>query len=229
MALRVVVPVGDETADRLREKLIPAIESLRVGVSTDPDAHYGPVVSKAHRERIEHYIQMCIDEGGELVIDGRNALDPEFDDAEFQRQWLAKQEEVYLAVQAFVVVLPLRAVGRRNDISYGMYIYAFPVEQMTMALFHHLTPWQLALASFPPTLLPTPRWAPRRLPTLPRRPLPRRPLRRRLPPRRLLPKRLRPRKPRKSPLPSLPLLPRSLLRRRPPRQPLRLLLRRKRR
>src|SRR5215216_65994 len=71
MALPVVVPVGDGTADALREKLIPAIEGLRVGVSTDPDAHYGPVVSAAHKERIEHYIQMGIDEGAELVVDGR--------------------------------------------------------------------------------------------------------------------------------------------------------------
>ncbi len=71
MALPVVVPVGDETANRLREKLIPAIEKLRVGISTDPDAHYGPVVSQAHKERIESYIQMCIDEGGDLVVDGR--------------------------------------------------------------------------------------------------------------------------------------------------------------
>jgi malonate-semialdehyde dehydrogenase (acetylating)/methylmalonate-semialdehyde dehydrogenase len=71
MALPVVVPVGEETADRLRDKLIPAIEGLRVGVSTDPEAHYGPVVSKAHKERIEHYIQMGIDEGAELVVDGR--------------------------------------------------------------------------------------------------------------------------------------------------------------
>src|SRR5213076_3395637 len=66
MALPVVVPVGDETADALREKLVPAIEGLRVGVSTDPEAHYGPVVSKAHKERIENYIQMGIDEGSEL-------------------------------------------------------------------------------------------------------------------------------------------------------------------
>ncbi len=72
MALPVVVPVGEETANRLREKLVPAIEALRIGVSTDPEAHYGPVVSKAHKERIEHYIQMCIDEGGELVVDGRD-------------------------------------------------------------------------------------------------------------------------------------------------------------
>src|SRR5438045_1090257 len=71
MALPVVVPVGDETADRLREKLIPAIQGLRVGVSTDPEAHYGPVVSSAHKERIESYIQMAIDEGSELVVDGR--------------------------------------------------------------------------------------------------------------------------------------------------------------
>jgi len=71
MALPVVVPVGEKTADDLREKLIPAIRSLRVGVSTDPDAHYGPVVNAAHKERIENYIQMCIDEGGELVVDGR--------------------------------------------------------------------------------------------------------------------------------------------------------------
>src|SRR5436189_1615808 len=71
MALPVVVPVGDETADQLREKLIPAIQGLRVGVSTDPDAHYGPVVTKAHKERIENYIQMGIDEGAELVVDGR--------------------------------------------------------------------------------------------------------------------------------------------------------------
>ena len=38
MALPVVVPVGDDTAAALREKLVPAIEKLRVGISTDPDA-----------------------------------------------------------------------------------------------------------------------------------------------------------------------------------------------
>ncbi|WP_230281229.1 CoA-acylating methylmalonate-semialdehyde dehydrogenase [Croceicoccus sp. Ery15] len=71
MALPVVVPVGEETADRLREKLIPAINALRVGVSTDPDAHYGPVVTPEHKARIEQWIQTAVDEGSELVIDGR--------------------------------------------------------------------------------------------------------------------------------------------------------------
>ena len=71
MALPVVVPVGDDTADRLRKKLIPAIEALRVGISTDADAHYGPVVNAAHKKRVENWIQTCADEGAELVVDGR--------------------------------------------------------------------------------------------------------------------------------------------------------------
>ena len=71
MALPVVVPVGDDTADRLREKLLPAIAALRIGVSTDADAHYGPVVNAAHKTRVENWIQTGVDEGAELVVDGR--------------------------------------------------------------------------------------------------------------------------------------------------------------
>lgn len=71
MALPVVVPVGEDTADRLREKLIPAINALRVGVSNDPDAHYGPVVTPEHKARVEQWITTAEEEGGEIVIDGR--------------------------------------------------------------------------------------------------------------------------------------------------------------
>ena len=74
MALPVVVPVGADTADALREKLLPAIAALKVGISTDPDAHYGPVVTQAHKERVENYIQMGVDEGAELVVDGRGFM-----------------------------------------------------------------------------------------------------------------------------------------------------------
>ncbi|EZP48756.1 CoA-acylating methylmalonate-semialdehyde dehydrogenase [Sphingomonas sp. RIT328] len=71
MALPVVVPVGERTAEALRAKLIPAIDALRVGVSTDAEAHYGPVVTAQHRDRIEQWIQTGVDEGAELVVDGR--------------------------------------------------------------------------------------------------------------------------------------------------------------
>ena len=71
MALPVVVPVGEDTAERLKAKLIPAIAALKLGISTDPEAHYGPVVTAQHKANIERWIQTCIDEGGELVVDGR--------------------------------------------------------------------------------------------------------------------------------------------------------------
>jgi malonate-semialdehyde dehydrogenase (acetylating)/methylmalonate-semialdehyde dehydrogenase len=71
MALPVVVPVGERTAGALRERLLAEIETLKVGVATDPDAQYGPVVTAAHRKRVEDYIDLGVAEGAELVRDGR--------------------------------------------------------------------------------------------------------------------------------------------------------------
>jgi malonate-semialdehyde dehydrogenase (acetylating)/methylmalonate-semialdehyde dehydrogenase len=71
MALPVVVPVGKQTADELRARLIPEMEKLKVGISTDADAQYGPVVTAQHKQRIEDYIALGVKEGAELVRDGR--------------------------------------------------------------------------------------------------------------------------------------------------------------
>jgi malonate-semialdehyde dehydrogenase (acetylating) / methylmalonate-semialdehyde dehydrogenase len=71
MALPVVVPVGDKTADILRERMVAEIETLKVGVSTDDSAHYGPVVTGAHKARVEGWIDQGVKDGAELVVDGR--------------------------------------------------------------------------------------------------------------------------------------------------------------
>lgn len=71
MALPVVVPVTEKTANELREALVPAIAKLRIGISTDADAHYGPVVNAAHKARVEGWIAKGVEEGAELVVDGR--------------------------------------------------------------------------------------------------------------------------------------------------------------
>ena len=71
MALPVAVPVGAKTADAFVERMIYAARGLKVGVSTDVDAHYGPVVSAAHKAKVESYIQMGVDEGAKLLLDGR--------------------------------------------------------------------------------------------------------------------------------------------------------------
>ena len=71
MALPVVVPVGEETADRLVEKMQAEIQTLKVGISSDPSAHYGPVVTAAHKTKVEGWIARCAEEGGKILVDGR--------------------------------------------------------------------------------------------------------------------------------------------------------------
>ena len=71
MALPVVVPVGEGTAERFLEAFMPKLEALRIGVSTDPDADYGPMVTKAHLERVEGLIDQAETEGAKVLVDGR--------------------------------------------------------------------------------------------------------------------------------------------------------------
>ncbi|WP_457092685.1 CoA-acylating methylmalonate-semialdehyde dehydrogenase [Microvirga sp. P5_D2] len=72
MAISVAVPVGKATADALMDKLIPRVESLKVGPSTDPSADFGPMVTKAHMEKVRSYVDLGVKEGAKLVVDGRN-------------------------------------------------------------------------------------------------------------------------------------------------------------
>lgn len=73
MAISVAVPVGEETADKLVEKLIPRIEKLKVGPYTSgDDVDYGPVVTGAAKQNILNLVQSGVDQGAELVVDGRD-------------------------------------------------------------------------------------------------------------------------------------------------------------
>jgi malonate-semialdehyde dehydrogenase (acetylating)/methylmalonate-semialdehyde dehydrogenase len=71
MAISVAVPVGDETANRLVETLAPRVRALKVGPATDPDAEMGPLVTRQHQEKVLGYIDSGVEEGAELVVDGR--------------------------------------------------------------------------------------------------------------------------------------------------------------
>ena len=75
MAISVAVPVGEDTADRLLEKLIPRVEALKVGPYTSGnDVDYGPVVTAAAKANIERLVQTGLDQGAKLVVDGRNSV-----------------------------------------------------------------------------------------------------------------------------------------------------------
>ncbi|MFI7099571.1 CoA-acylating methylmalonate-semialdehyde dehydrogenase [Streptomyces sp. NPDC050161] len=72
MAISVAVPVGEETADALVARLRERIASLRIGTSDDPDADFGPLVCKEAVDRVREYVASGVQEGAELVVDGRD-------------------------------------------------------------------------------------------------------------------------------------------------------------
>ncbi|MCO5091802.1 CoA-acylating methylmalonate-semialdehyde dehydrogenase [Bosea sp. (in: a-proteobacteria)] len=72
MAISVAVPVGKATADELVRRLIPRVESLKIGPSTDASADYGPVVTRAAMEKIKAYVDIGVKEGAKLLVDGRD-------------------------------------------------------------------------------------------------------------------------------------------------------------
>jgi malonate-semialdehyde dehydrogenase (acetylating)/methylmalonate-semialdehyde dehydrogenase len=72
MAISVAVPVGEKTADALIEKLSPRVEALKIGPYTDDNADFGPLVTKAHLQKVKDYVDLGVREGASLVVDGRD-------------------------------------------------------------------------------------------------------------------------------------------------------------
>ena len=71
MAITVAVPVGEKTADALIAKMKPMVEQLKIGPSTDMDAEMGPLVTQQAYDKVRGYIDSGVEQGAELVVDGR--------------------------------------------------------------------------------------------------------------------------------------------------------------
>ena len=71
MAVSVAVAIGDKVGDALIEDLKPKIDSIKVGPGTDGEADMGPLVTKAHFDKVRGYVDLGVEEGAELVVDGR--------------------------------------------------------------------------------------------------------------------------------------------------------------
>ncbi len=71
MALSVVVAVGDAVADRLVAQISTAMAGLKVGAYSDSGNDFGPVITAAHKEKVEGYIASAAEQGATIVVDGR--------------------------------------------------------------------------------------------------------------------------------------------------------------
>ena len=82
MAISVAVCVGS-AGDELREALLPRIKDLKLGPGRTPDVDMGPLITGEHRDKVAGYIQQGLEEGAELVVDGRGVSVPEHEDGFF--------------------------------------------------------------------------------------------------------------------------------------------------
>ncbi|MBV1895692.1 MAG: CoA-acylating methylmalonate-semialdehyde dehydrogenase, partial [Rhodobacteraceae bacterium] len=116
MAISVAVPVGEETANRLIEKLVPRIEKLKVGPYTaGNDVDYGPVVTAAAKANIERLVNTGIDQGAELVVDGRDFSLQGYEDGYFVGPHLFDRATKDMDIYKHEIFGPVLTVVRAGD------------------------------------------------------------------------------------------------------------------
>lgn len=71
MALSVAVVIGDKVADALVDYMKPKVEALKIGPGTDKEVEIGPLITKEHLEKVRSYVSLGVEEGAQLVVDGR--------------------------------------------------------------------------------------------------------------------------------------------------------------
>jgi len=76
MAIPVVVAVGDAAGDALAERLAAELAKMKVAPGTEPGSDMGPLVTRAHFDKVKGYVDLGVREGARLVVDGRGVQVP---------------------------------------------------------------------------------------------------------------------------------------------------------
>ncbi len=115
MAVSVAVPVGKKTADILLEKLVPRVEALKIGPSTDTQADYGPMITRAHLEKVRSYVDLGVKEGAKLVVDGRGFKMQGYENGNFMGGCLFDQVTPEMKIYKDEIFGPVLSVVRAKD------------------------------------------------------------------------------------------------------------------
>src|SRR5215203_2800525 len=115
MAISVAVPVGEKAADALMKKLVPRVESLKIGPSTDDKADYGPMVTKAHMNKVRDYVDIGVKEGAKLVVDGRNFKLQGYENGNFMGGCLFDNVTTDMRIYKEEIFGPVLSVVRAKD------------------------------------------------------------------------------------------------------------------
>jgi malonate-semialdehyde dehydrogenase (acetylating)/methylmalonate-semialdehyde dehydrogenase len=115
MAVSVAVPVGQNTADALMKKLVARVESLKIGPSTDANADYGPLVTRAHLNKVKDYVDLGVKEGAKLVVDGRSFKLQGYENGNFMGGCLFDEVKPTMRIYKEEIFGPVLSVVRAKD------------------------------------------------------------------------------------------------------------------
>ena len=115
MAISVAVAVGDATADALVQRLAPRVRALKVGAGDVPGMDMGPLVTAAHRERVRGYVDLGVQEGAELVVDGRGHTVAGCEDGFFLGGCLFDQVQPGMRIYREEIFGPVLSIVRARD------------------------------------------------------------------------------------------------------------------
>ncbi len=111
MAISVMVAVGD-AADRLIPLLKERIAKLKVGPGDDPSNEMGPLVTRAHLDKVRGYVDTGVAEGAELVVDGRDPKIPGHERGFFLRPCLFDRVTPSMTIYADEIFGPVLSIVR---------------------------------------------------------------------------------------------------------------------
>jgi malonate-semialdehyde dehydrogenase (acetylating)/methylmalonate-semialdehyde dehydrogenase len=114
LAAAVVVGVGD-AYDKLRAELVKQAQGLRVGYGLNESTQMGTVVSAAAKERIERMITQGVEEGANLVLDGRNPQVQGFENGTFVGPTIVEDVQVDNILAKEEVFGPVLAIMKAED------------------------------------------------------------------------------------------------------------------
>ncbi len=120
MAISLAVPIGENAADALLEKLVPKVEALKIGPSTDADADFGPLVTGEALARARGYVDLGLDEGAELVVDGRDFKMQGYENGFFMGACLFDRVKPDMRIYKEEIFGPVLSIVRAGDYEEGL-------------------------------------------------------------------------------------------------------------
>jgi malonate-semialdehyde dehydrogenase (acetylating)/methylmalonate-semialdehyde dehydrogenase len=115
MAISAVVAVGDQTADKLLEKLKPLTENIRIDAGDEQHSDMGPLISSEHRQRVLSAINKGIDEGATVLLDGREFIHPRHPQGYFLGPTLFDNVQENMSIYQNEIFGPVLVVLRVHD------------------------------------------------------------------------------------------------------------------